>query len=205
MLSRRCCQFFDAFEIIFLVDNLLMSEKFQNGQYIAARQVVSPNFDQRPDNTKIEALIIHSISLPPGEYQSDCVERFFCNQLDPNEHPYFANICHLTVSSHFFIKRDGEVVQFVNANKRAWHAGQSFCLGRENANDFSIGIELEGWDEASDGFASEQYASLIQISKALIAEYSIQVEHIFGHSDIAPERKNDPGAYFDWQYFRSKL
>ena len=176
-----------------------------SGQYVAARQVISPNFDARPNGMKPEVLIIHSISLPPGKYQSGHVEQFFCNQLDPNEHPYFADICHLTVSSHFFIRRDGEIVQFVNTNERAWHAGVSECLGRDTVNDFSIGIELEGWDEASDGFVDAQYLSLTKLSKILMQEYGIKPDHVYGHSDIAPGRKNDPGPYFDWEKLRSSL
>ncbi len=178
---------------------------FKQGKYSRARQVVSPNCDDRPKNMLPEALIIHSISLPPGEYQSTHVEQFFCNQLDPNEHPYFNDICHLTVSSHFFIRRDAEVIQFVNADQRAWHAGVSHCLGRDNVNDFSIGIELEGWDEASDGFTNEQYQALGELCKSLIQEYDITPNHIFGHSDIAPGRKNDPGPHFDWQKFKASL
>ncbi len=187
--------------------NDLTSEKnnFNDGEYLPARQISSPNCDNRPEGVLPEVLIIHSISLPPGEYQSRHIEQFFCNKLDPNEHPYFQDICHLTVSSHFLIRRDGEVVQFVNANYRAWHAGVSNCLGRDNVNDFSIGIELEGWDEASDGFTGQQYQALSRLSKSLIKEYDIDPEHIFGHSDIAPGRKNDPGPHFHWQRFKSSL
>ena len=181
------------------------NKKLQNGVFSHARFVESPNYDERPEETNIEALIIHSISLPPGEYESDYVERFFCNQLSPDEHPYFAGICHLTVSSHFFIRRDGEIVQFVNTEQRAWHAGESFCLGRDNVNDFSVGIELEGWDEARDGFAGIQYESLIKLSQTLMKEYAIKVDNIYGHEEIAPERKNDPGPYFDWQRYKSAL
>ena len=180
-------------------------DEINKGVFSKARVVQSPNFDDRPEGARVEALIIHSISLPPGEYQTDCVERFFCNQLHSDEHPYFEDICHLTVSSHFFIKRDGEVVQFVNTEQRAWHAGESFCLGRENANDFSVGIELEGWDEGTDGFTDTQYAALISLCQSLMATYGISVNAIFGHSDIAPGRKNDPGAHFDWQRFKSAL
>lgn len=181
------------------------NSKIRNGEYLGARQVSSPNCDLRPEGVEAEVLIIHSISLPPGEYQSGYVEQFFCNQLDPKDHPYFEDICHLTVSSHFFIRRHGEVVQFVNANQRAWHAGVSRCLERDNVNDFSIGIELEGWDEASDGFVDEQYESLRSLSRALIKEYKIKPKNIFGHSDIAPVRKNDPGPHFDWQKFTQNL
>lgn len=181
------------------------NKKLKNGIFSHARFVESPNCDERPEGINIEALIIHSISLPPGEYESNYVERFFCNQLSPNEHPYFAAICHLTVSSHFFIKRNGDVVQFVNAEQRAWHAGESFCLGRDNVNDFSIGIELEGWDEASDGFTGIQYESLIDLSQTLMKEYAIKADNIYGHQEIAPGRKNDPGSYFDWQRYKSAL
>ena len=179
--------------------------EIKKGIFLKARFVESPNFDDRPKGSRIEALIIHSISLPPGEYQSDYVEQFFCNQLNPNKHPYFEEICHLTVSSHFYIKRDGEVVQFVNTEQRAWHAGKSFCLGRENVNDFSVGIELEGWDEGTDGYTDAQYAELLALSQSLMATYDIDVNAIFGHSDIAPGRKNDPGPQFDWHRYKSAL
>lgn len=182
-----------------------MSNTLVDGVYTSAKFIASPNYDARPANKSIEALIIHSISLPPGEYGGGEIEAFFCNQLPADAHPYFAQIGSLTVSSHFLIKRNGEIVQFVNTDDRAWHAGESLCLGRPGANDFSIGIELEGWDEADDGFTDEQYVELIKLSKTLMAYYSIPVAHIFGHSDIAPGRKNDPGPYFNWERFRAEL
>ena len=177
----------------------------EKGVINSAEQIASPNFDDRPEGCRPEVLIIHSISLPPGEYQSDYVERFFCNELNPEDHSYFQNICHLTVSSHFYIRRNGKLIQFVNTEKRAWHAGVSKCLDREAVNDFSIGIELEGWDEGIDGFSDKQYKTLIELTKVLQEHYEIPKNHVFGHSDIAPNRKNDPGPYFDWDHYKSQL
>ena len=182
-----------------------MKTLFNRGKYVNARFVPSPNFDDRPDGSVPEVIIIHSISLPPGEYGENFVEAFFCNQLDPEKHPYFQSIHDLTVSAHFFIRRDGECVQFVDTNKRAWHAGVSECQGRECVNDFSIGIELEGWDEADDGFTDAQYTVLTELCHSLMQEYTIATGQFYGHSDIAPSRKNDPGDYFDWEKFRKKL
>lgn len=179
--------------------------KFKSGLYEGARFVASPNFDARSAKSEPEVIIIHSISLPPGDYEQDYVERFFCNQLNPTEHPYFRKICHLRVSSHFFIRRDGELVQFVNTDHRAWHAGVSECLGKNCVNDFSIGIELEGWDEAIDGFADVQYHVLANLCSDLMKYYDIANENIYGHSDIAPGRKNDPGSYFDWQVLKQMI
>ena len=178
---------------------------FTEGKYTKARFVESPNFDERPKGSVPEVVIIHSISLPPGEYGENFVEAFFCNQLNPKQHSYFEEIHDLTVSAHFFIRRDGECVQFVNANKRAWHAGVSECQGRECVNDFSIGVELEGWDEADDGFTETQYATLVELGTCLMQEYGIDAGQFYGHSDIAPGRKNDPGPNFDWKNFRKKL
>lgn len=174
---------------------------FSQGICQQARFVASPNFDERPANLMPEVIIIHSISLPPGDYQSDAVEHFFCNKLDKNKHPYFEGIHHLTVSAHFFIRRDAQLMQFVNTNDRAWHAGVSECLGKNCVNDFSIGIELEGWDEADDGFSEAQYSIATELVSSLVNEYNIPVEQLYRHSDIAPERKNDPGPYFKWQWF----
>jgi len=182
-----------------------MTDLLEKGLYASARFVPSPNYDERPNGSVPEVIIIHSISLPPGEYGENFVEEFFCNRIDPSQHPYFQKIYHLNVSAHFFIQRDGKCVQFVNANQRAWHAGVSVCQGRECVNDFSIGIELEGWDEADDGFTELQYNALSELGSHLVQEYAIDKGHFYGHSDIAPERKNDPGPYFDWKYFRSKL
>jgi N-acetyl-anhydromuramoyl-L-alanine amidase len=159
-----------------------------------AVQVASPNFDSRPDNSVIDMIVIHNISLPPNEYGGSGVIELFTNQLNPNEHPYYAEIHTRKVSSHFFIRRDGEVIQFVSCLYRAWHAGVSVWQGRERCNDFSIGIELEGSD--FEAFEPKQYQALIAIVKLLKKAYPIQ--HIVGHSDIAPGRKTDPGSYFDW-------
>ncbi|NND83073.1 MAG: 1,6-anhydro-N-acetylmuramyl-L-alanine amidase AmpD [Gammaproteobacteria bacterium] len=165
-----------------------------------ARYAESPNCDARQHHDEPEAIIVHCISLPPGEYGGDQVERFFGNQLNGDEHPYFAEIAALTVSAHFFIRRDGELLQFVPTNQRAWHAGESYCLGRPLVNDFSIGIELEGLDTDADGFTAEQYSALNELVAELRANYpKIKSQHLFAHSDIAPGRKPDPGPYFDWQ------
>ena len=165
----------------------------------SVRFVASPNCDERENNGIPEVVIIHCISLPPGQYGSGAVEKFFTNQLGVDEHPYYADIAHLTVSSHFLIQRDGELVQFVPTHQRAWHAGESACLGRPKVNDFSIGIELEGLDTDSDGFTEPQYESLIELIKSLRDTYPmIREQNLFAHSDIAPGRKPDPGPYFEW-------
>ena len=166
-------------------------------------QIDSPNFNERPSQ-EISLLVIHNISLPPGEFDSRYVEQFFCNQLDPSQHPYFAEIKDLEVSSHLLIERTGRVVQFVPFDKRAWHAGASSFNGRENCNDFSIGIELEGTD--CQPFTEVQYQQLASIVKSLMRSYpKITSNRITGHSDIAPGRKSDPGPLFDWVYFRSNF
>ncbi|MCK5360851.1 MAG: 1,6-anhydro-N-acetylmuramyl-L-alanine amidase AmpD [Gammaproteobacteria bacterium] len=176
----------------------------EKGLVLTARAVPSPNFDDRPEGMQIEALIVHAISLPPGLYGGAYVEQFFCNQLDQDEHPYFAEIADLKVSSHFFIHRSGELVQFVPIQKRAWHAGKSICMEREAVNDFSIGIELEGCDE--DTFETAQYQTLIELTQILIAAVpALTEQHIYGHEDIAPGRKTDPGPGFDWPAFRLAL
>jgi AmpD protein len=176
----------------------------EKGVLSIAKQVLSPNYDDRPPDTSIDAIIIHSISLPPGQYNGNYVEQFFCNQLDREEHPYFAEIAELRVSSHFFIRRSGELVQFVPVIKRAWHAGASCCMGREAVNDFSIGIELEGCDD--DDFSTAQYQTLLQLTSRLISAIpTLSVEHIYGHADISPGRKTDPGPGFDWKAYRLAL
>jgi len=172
----------------------------QNGILIGVRQIQSPNFDARPD-AGIDALVIHAISMPPGECGGDDIERLFCNRLDIARHPFFQGIAGLEVSAHLLIRRDGEVVQFVPFTQRAWHAGVSVLAGRERVNDFSIGIELEGSDYAP--FEEPQYASLIEATRALRAAYpAITPDRIVGHSDIAPGRKTDPGPYFNWMRYR---
>ena len=167
-----------------------------------ARFVASDNFDSRPEGADIEALIIHAISLPPGEFGGRGIEQLFCNAIDPDEHPYYSEICELKVSAHLLVRRDGEVVQFVPLNQRAWHAGASSCLGRDNVNDFSVGIELEGSDD--EPFEEIQYQRLAELTGVLLESFpALSAENIFGHCDIAPERKTDPGPYFDWKRYRS--
>jgi len=158
------------------------------------RYVESPNQDERPDGEEPTLLVVHSISLPPGEYGGDAIERFFTNCLDPAAHPYFREICSLKVSSHFLIRRDGALLQFVPTERRAWHAGVSRWRGRERCNDFSIGVELEGLDDTP--FEAPQYAALIELVRALRARHPLR--DIAAHSDVAPGRKTDPGPFFDW-------
>lgn len=165
------------------------------------RYVPSPNEDERPDREPICLLVVHGISLPPGHFGGSDIEKLFTNTLDCADHVYFAQLQGLRVSAHFLIRRDGEIVQFVCCQRRAWHAGQSCWKGRERCNDFSIGIELEGTDDSA--YAAVQYASLAALSKALMLTYPIDA--IVGHSDIAPGRKTDPGPAFDWSRFRALL
>ncbi|MFA7293163.1 MAG: 1,6-anhydro-N-acetylmuramyl-L-alanine amidase AmpD [Rhodocyclaceae bacterium] len=165
------------------------------GWLVGARHEPSPNSDARPEGEQPTLLVLHAISLPPGEFGSDDVLALFANKLDPARHPYFSTIHSLRVSAHFFIRRDGEVIQLVSCNARAWHAGLSCWKGRERCNDFSIGIELEGCDERP--FELEQYAALENLASALLQRYPLT--HIAGHSDIAPGRKTDPGPHFAWE------
>lgn len=158
------------------------------GEYIP-----SPNFDERPAGD-IDLLVIHNISLPPDEFGGDGVERLFTNTLDAEAHPYYPAIAGLKVSAHFFIRRDGRLIQFVPCSERAWHAGVSSWQGRGRCNDFSIGIELEGCDTLP--FTDPQYETLHELTQALRAAYPLR--GIAGHSDIAPGRKTDPGPHFDW-------
>ncbi|WP_250657625.1 1,6-anhydro-N-acetylmuramyl-L-alanine amidase AmpD [Alkalimarinus coralli] len=172
-------------------------EGITDGWLNGVTRVASPNFNQRPADTEINLLVIHNISLPPGEYGGDHIERFFTNQLDHSLHPFFKEIEGLKVSSHLLIKRNGEVVQFVPFNQRAWHAGLSVFQTVENCNDFSIGIELEGEDDVP--YTSHQYSVLADITRSLMAEYpAISMDRIVGHQHISPGRKTDPGAAFDW-------
>ena len=165
------------------------------GEYIP-----SPNYDDRPVGA-IELLVIHSISLPPGEFGGDGVQRLFTNTLDANAHPYYRNLVELKVSAHFFVRRDGWIIQFVPCLKRAWHAGASCWQGRACCNDFSVGIELEGCDTVP--YTDAQYESLHRLTCALRAAYPIC--GIAGHSDIAPQRKTDPGPCFDWARYLADL
>ena len=157
--------------------------------------ILSPNHDCRPEGEAVSLLVIHAISLPPFQFGGTDIDRLFTNTLDPNAHPYFRDISTLRVSAHFLIRRNGEVVQFVSCDRRAWHAGASCWENRKSCNDFSIGIELEGCDHLP--FENMQYDMLIALAKLLCKHYPITV--IAGHSDIAPERKTDPGPCFLWQ------
>lgn len=154
----------------------------------------SPNFGERPAGAVVSLLVLHNISLPPGEFATQAVTDFFLNRLDATAHPYFAEICDLQVSAHFYIARDGALTQFVSTDQRAWHAGQSCWQGQENCNDFSIGIELAGSDNTP--FAAAQYTTLWPLIEALRQRYPITA--VAGHSDVAPGRKTDPGPCFDW-------
>jgi len=175
-----------------------------NGWLNAAHQCVSPNFDQRPDNCPLDLLVIHNISLPPGQFGGPWISQLFCNQLDPDAHPYFREIHQLRVSSHLLIRRNGDVIQYVPFFKRAWHAGRSRFQGQENCNDNAIGIELEGSDNIS--YEDIQYQLLTEITTTLLSNYPlITPERITGHSDIAPTRKTDPGPAFDWPRYRNSL
>ena len=174
--------------IINIKDNLIEGVTFHS----------SPNFDSRPKDTDISLIVIHSISLPPGKYVGNEIKDFFLNELDTSNHEYFESIKNLKVSSHILIKRTGETLQFVPFNKRAWHAGISSYLGKENCNDYSIGIELEGTDDSE--FTDEQYNSLKNLTSSLIRSYpNLSEDRLVGHSDIAPGRKSDPGIFFDWK------
>jgi len=164
-----------------------------NHLLVSATQAPSANHNDRPSD-EISLIVIHNISLPPGEFNNNHIEQFFTNQLDFNAHPYFKTIQYLHVSAHLLIKRDGSVIQFVPFNKRAWHAGESSFYGQDNCNDFSIGIELEGTDNLN--YEAVQYQSLKTTLKQLKNYYSVQ--NIVGHSDIAPGRKTDPGDAFNW-------
>ena len=163
-----------------------------------AAQIPSPNHDARPAGTRVSLLVVHGISLPPGEFGGDGIERLFTNRLDPGAHPYHAAVAALKVSAHFLIRRDGALIQFVRCADRAWHAGASAWDGRPRCNDFSIGVELEGTDDIASTGA--QYAMLARLAKALRRRYPI--DDIVGHSDIAPGRKTDPGPAFDWVRLR---
>jgi AmpD protein len=166
-------------------------------QIEGARRLPSPNRDARPDPQDISLVVVHCISLPPGEFGGDGIDRLFTNALDPEAHPYFAGIVHLRVSAHVLIRRDGEVVQYVPFDQRAFHAGLSAYQGRTACNDFSIGVELEGTDDSP--FTDAQYDRLNELLAALYARYpGLSPRRVVGHSDIAPGRKTDPGTGFDW-------
>ena len=163
------------------------------------RRIPSTNRDARPANGAIELLVIHNISLPPGEFGGNGIVELFTNRLDPAAHPSYAEIAPLRVAAHFLIRRDGAAIQFVSCLQRAWHAGESSWKGREGCNDFSVGIELEGTDDLP--YTPAQYARLISLAQLLIRAFPIR--HAAGHNDIAPNRKTDPGPSFNWRLFRS--
>lgn len=168
------------------------------------RRIPSPNCNARPPGEPVSLLVIHNISLPPGEFGSGCVAQFFCNRLDHDAHPYFDHLRGVEVSAHFLIERDGGLCQFVSIFERAWHAGVSRFEGREGCNDFSIGIELEGTDH--EPYTEAQYASLVALTRVLQGACpALTAQRIVGHSDIAPGRKTDPGPAFDWRAYRRRL
>lgn len=185
-----------------MTDNDLFT---QDGWYALAKHSASPNFDARPLGCTPDLLVIHAISLPLGKFSDTTtvtksyIDDLFLNRLDLNAHPDFEQLKDVHVSAHFLIRRHGELVEFVSINQRAWHAGVSHFMGRERCNDFSIGIELEGSDYAP--FEDAQYAALAKLSCALLDHYPIK--HIVGHQDIAPERKTDPGPFFDWARYEA--
>ncbi|HVC11591.1 MAG TPA: 1,6-anhydro-N-acetylmuramyl-L-alanine amidase AmpD [Burkholderiales bacterium] len=172
-----------------------------DGLLAGVSYVASPNCDDRPPGVAVSLLLLHSISLPPGEFAGDAVERFFTNRLDPSAHPYFREIADLRVSAHFFLRRSGELVQFVPVQRRAWHAGESAWRARARCNDYSIGIELEGTDNTT--FSDAQYARLAALTRTLCV--ALPIRDVAAHSDVAPQRKTDPGACFDWARFLAEL
>lgn len=173
---------------------------WQDGWYRFARHLRSPNSGARPAGARIDLIVVHSISLPPGEYGGDGVQRLFTNTLDWDEHPYYQQIRGMQVSSHFYVRRGGELWQFVGCGDRAWHAGASHWRGRDNCNDDSIGVELEGLE--GEGFEAAQYETLAVLCAAIAQHYPVC--HIAGHEHVAPGRKGDPGARFDWAALRTK-
>ncbi len=174
-------------------------QTWHDGWWAGAIARPSPNFNNRPPGTVISLAVVHSISLPPGDYRGDAVERLFTNRLDWDAHPYYQGIRGLQVSAHFFLRRSGRTLQFVSCDQRAWHAGVSTWRGRENCNDWSVGIELEGLEGCA--FEAAQYRQLARLLQSLARRYPM-VEAV-GHEHVAPGRKNDPGARFDWAALRS--
>lgn len=177
------------------------AELWQAGWYRFARQLRSPNFGPRPAGAQIDLIVLHSISLPPGRYGGDEVQQLFTNSLDWDAHPYFASIRGLEVSTHFYVRRNGELWQFVSCDERAWHAGASFWRGRANCNDDSIGIELEGLE--GERFEPAQYETLASLCPAIAQRYAIAF--VAGHEHVAPGRKADPGSGFDWPALQQQL
>ncbi len=181
--------------------NAPTASDWSSGWWREARACPSPNFGPRPDGVAVDLVLLHSISLPPGEYGGDAIERLFTNQLDWDAHPYYQQIRGLQVSSHFVLRRDGELLQFVSCDQRAWHAGRSQWLGRDNCNDFSIGIELEGLE--GETFDEAQYLVLPRLLQAVMQQYPVR--HVAGHEHVAPGRKIDPGPGFDWPRLQASL
>lgn len=175
----------------------------RNGQMENVKHIASPNFNQRPAETEIRLVVIHNISLPPSQFGGGYIQKFFQNQLNHDLHPYFKTIQGMEVSAHVLILRTGEVIQFVNFDDRAWHAGRSSYLGQNECNDYSIGIELEGSDDLP--FEDIQYEMLADVVLAIEQAYPKTKQHLAGHSDIAPGRKTDPGMYFNWQNLRQLI
>ena len=189
--------------LLAIEDADLQVEQF-SGRLRGVRQVASPNFDERPPGVEADLIVVHGISLPPGEFGGPWIERLFTNTLPPDTHPYFAQVASLRVSSHLVVGRDGVVTQFVNFTQRAWHAGRSSFEGRAECNDFSIGIELEGADTVP--YEASQYRALAEIVAALCAAYPrLSADRVVGHSDVAPGRKTDPGPAFDWRFARDLI
>ncbi len=182
-------------------DTPLKRVVWRDGWWVHAHRVRSPNSGPRPAGTEPSLVIVHSISLPPGQYGGDAVERFFTNRLDASAHPYYEQIAALRVSAHFFVRRDGKALQFVSCDERAWHAGASSWRGRDNCNDWSIGIELEGLE--GERFECAQYRALARVLRALVRRWSLR--ELVGHEHVAPGRKADPGARFDWPRVARKL
>lgn len=178
-----------------------MSECWSNGWYKFAQHIPSQNFEPRPQDTRTDLVVLHSISLPPGQFHGDAVQEFFTNTLDHDSHPYFEQLRGVKVSAHFFIRRGGELIQFVSCDQRAWHAGVSNHKGRSDCNDFSIGIELEGLE--GESFSGFQYESLISLLPMILNHYPIA--SLAGHEHIAPERKKDPGIGLQWRYLQHGL
>ncbi len=166
------------------------------GWHLGAKWAPSPNFNIRPDGAQISLFVVHNISLPPNQFGGDQVQQFFCNQLDCDQHDYFDQLRDLKVSAHFYIKRTGELIQFVSTEHRAWHAGASSYKGIDNCNDYSIGVELEGADHIE--YTGEQYAQLNKLAQDLKERY-VNLVDVAGHCDIAPGRKTDPGPSFNWE------
>jgi len=177
------------------------SPEWDAGWWRRARRVPSPNFGPRPAGASVDLVVLHSISLPPGQYGGDDIEKLFTNRLDWSAHPYFETIRGLEVSAHFVVRRDGEVLQFVSIDDRAWHAGASRWDGREDCNSWSIGIELEGLE--GDAFEPAQVDALVALLHSIDSVRSVR--HVVGHEHVAPGRKQDPGGGFDWQQLAARL